>query len=161
MPKNFDQVTFDSPEDLKIAHVRVSVQRLPDLKGQAVHAPTHVGSPDRQPNPHTRGNRDHRRDRTLTTRASAAASTSAPTIIRSPLARTISIRPAAVEDAGETAGVGSAVMAAGTNVTTLPAPSAAIAPAWRRHVNSMLAFRSWRRATIDTEAPGAKVSATI
>jgi hypothetical protein len=28
-------------------------------------------------------------------------------------------------------------------------------------MNSILALRSWRRATVDTEAPGAKVSATI
>jgi hypothetical protein len=31
----------------------------------------------------------------------------------------------------------------------------------RRHRNSYLLFTSWRRATIDTEAPGACVSATI
>jgi hypothetical protein len=31
----------------------------------------------------------------------------------------------------------------------------------RRHLNSWLLFTSWRRATIDTDAPGASVSATI
>ena len=32
---------------------------------------------------------------------------------------------------------------------------------WRRHANNRLAFTSRRRATTETEAPGAKVSATI
>lgn len=48
-----------------------------------------------------------------------------------------------------------------TNVTPSPARSAGLSSICRRHVNSILAFRSCRRATIDTDAPGAKVSATI
>jgi hypothetical protein len=31
----------------------------------------------------------------------------------------------------------------------------------RRHLNTWLAFTSWRRATIETDAPGASLSATI
>ena len=52
------------------------------------------------------------------------------------------------------------MIAAGTNVTALDAAVEAGA-AWRRQVNSMLAFMSCRRATIDTDAPSSSVSATI
>jgi hypothetical protein len=45
------------------------------------------------------------------------------------------------------------VMAAGTKVTASPTRSAVIAPVWWRHVNRILAFRSCRRATIDTQRP--------
>jgi len=47
-----------------------------------------------------------------------------------------------MEDAGKAIAAGSAVMLAGTNV--IPAPVAGEVPsaAWRRHVNSMLAFTS-------------------
>src|SRR5260221_2404073 len=87
----------------------------------------HIGVTDRQPDPHPARNRDHRRDRTFTTRASAAASTSLPMMIRSPSARTISIRPAS-EGSGESVGAASLVMAAGTNVTASPAGSKADVP---------------------------------
>jgi hypothetical protein len=48
---------------------------LLDLQRQAVHAAPHVGLADRQPHPHPRRNRDHRRDSTLTTAAAKPAGT--------------------------------------------------------------------------------------
>ena len=47
----------------------------------------------RQPYPHARGNRNHRRSSTPMTRASAVASTSAPTITCRPFASMICMRP--------------------------------------------------------------------
>ena len=44
---------------------------------------------------------------------------------------------------------------------TIALSTAAFGNSCRRHRNSWLLFTSWRRATIDTEAPGAWVSATI
>src|SRR6266436_7876714 len=52
MPKDLDQVTSGAPENVKIACVGIAPQSLLDLKSQAVHASTHVGPPDRQPDPH-------------------------------------------------------------------------------------------------------------
>jgi hypothetical protein len=45
--------------------------------------------------------------------------------------------------------------------TIVPLSTTAFGNSCRRHLNSWLLFTSWRRATIDTEAPGACVSATI
>lgn len=91
--------------------------------------PAHVGVADRQPDPHPARHRDHRRDRTFSTRANAATSTSAPTISRSPLASAISMRPPGASGAGCSVGAGSAVIVAGTNVTPLsPVLDAATRP---------------------------------
>src|SRR5438034_7102231 len=77
MPKNLNQVTSGASEDVKIAGMRIAPQGLLNLKGQAVHAAPHIRSSDRKPDPHTRGNRDHRRSSTSSTRRSACASTAA------------------------------------------------------------------------------------
>src|SRR5215467_8717564 len=45
--------------------------------------------------------------------------------------------------------------------TIAPLSTAAFGNSCRHHRNSWLLFTSWRRATIDTEAPGTCVSATI
>ena len=45
--------------------------------------------------------------------------------------------------------------------TIAPLSTTAFGNSCRRHRNSWLLFTSWRRATIDTDAPGASVSATI
>jgi hypothetical protein len=37
MPKNFDQITFGAAEDIKIARVRISLQRFLYLQSQAIH----------------------------------------------------------------------------------------------------------------------------
>src|ERR1019366_1248861 len=94
MPKNLDQVTSGASEDVKIARVRIAPQCFLDLQSQAIHASPHVRSSDREPDPHTRGNRDHRRSKTSSTRRSACASTPLPTRTRYLPARSISIVPA-------------------------------------------------------------------
>src|SRR5204863_5535615 len=60
-------------EHVEIAVMRIALQRLLHLDRQAVHAAPHIGVPDRQPYPHTRGNRDHRRASALTTAAARFA----------------------------------------------------------------------------------------
>jgi hypothetical protein len=64
---------------------------LLDLDRQAVHAAPHVGVTDRQPYPHTRGNRDHRRANAPTTAAAKAGDTGAGIRTRTLSAKTISI----------------------------------------------------------------------
>src|SRR6202451_2209354 len=76
-----------------MARMRIALQRLLHDQRKPIESLAHVGAPRRKPHPNGRRDRDHRRDSALTTRASAAASTSAPTRIRSPAASTISMRP--------------------------------------------------------------------
>ena len=80
----------------------------------------------RQPHSNARRNRDHRRDSAWTTRESAAASTSAPTTIRSPPTSAISIRPARANGMGPGgdvgAGVGSSATFTGKNSVALATP---------------------------------------
>jgi general secretion pathway protein K len=116
MPENLDEIAATPSEHIQIAGVRIALHCLLHLERQAIHPAPHIGVTDRQPHPHPARHRDHRRDRTFTTRASAAASTSGPAMIRSPPARTISIRPTSRDSAGAV-GAASGVMAAGTNVT--------------------------------------------
>jgi pimeloyl-ACP methyl ester carboxylesterase len=73
-----------------MARVRIALQRLLHDQRQPIEALAHVGTARRQPHPNPRGDRDHRRVNVLTTRASAVASTSTPTMIRSPPESTIS-----------------------------------------------------------------------
>jgi hypothetical protein len=40
-----------------------------DLQNQTIHAAPHIGATDSQPNSYTRGDRDHRRSNTLSTRS--------------------------------------------------------------------------------------------
>src|SRR5437667_138442 len=91
MPKNLNQVTSGASEDVKIAGMRIAPQGLLNLKGQAVHAAPHIRSSDREPDPHTRGNRDQRRSSTSSTRRSACASTPLLTRTRYLPARSISM----------------------------------------------------------------------
>src|SRR5215469_5810621 len=93
MPENLDQVTALAAEYVEIAGMRVMLQSLLNLDRQAVHATPHIGVTHRQPYPHARGDRDHRRDRTSSTRSSAAESTSRSTRIRRPPPSSISISP--------------------------------------------------------------------
>ncbi len=55
MPKSLQQTTRAAPEHVKIARVRITLQRLLHLQCQAVHAATHVGVAVGQPDPHARG----------------------------------------------------------------------------------------------------------
>src|ERR1700731_4425012 len=76
MPKNLDQVTSATSKDVEIAGMRIA---------------PHIGSADRQPDPYARGNRDHRRSSTSSTRRNACASTPLLTRIRYLPATSISI----------------------------------------------------------------------
>ncbi len=80
MPNYFYQITSATSKDVQIISMRVTTERLLHLQRQAIHAFSHVRAPHRQPHPDSSGNRYHRRPKTFTTRVSAAASTSAPTI---------------------------------------------------------------------------------
>jgi len=55
----------------------------------------------------------------------------------------------------------SATISTGTIVLASTTTGTAFGNSSRRHLNSWLVFTSCRRATIDTEAPGSSVSATI
>src|SRR5450759_4319864 len=105
MPKDLDQVTSGASKDVKITCVGIAPQRFLDLQRQAIHAAPHIGSPDRKPNAHARGNRDHRRSSTSSTRRSACVSTPLPTRTRYLPARSISIVSVTVDGAVATAAV--------------------------------------------------------
>src|SRR5450755_1058088 len=64
MPDNLDQIATGASEDKEIACMGIAPQRFLDLQSQAIHASPHVRSSDSKPDPHTRGNRDHRRSKT-------------------------------------------------------------------------------------------------
>src|SRR5258705_6082680 len=108
MPDDLEQVTSGASEDVKIARVRVTSQRLLHLQRQPVHAFAHVGPADRQPHPNSRGNRDHRRASASTTAAAKAGDTEAGIRTRALPANSISI--------------------AGTDGTATPSPAAPQAP---------------------------------
>src|SRR4051794_7621392 len=91
MPNNFNQVASGAAKNVQIASVRVAAERLLHLQRQPVHTLAHIGPADRQPHPHARGNRDHRRSNTSSTRRSVAAWTPSLTRTRYPPANTISI----------------------------------------------------------------------
>src|ERR1700675_1802845 len=114
MPKDLDQVTPGASKDVKITCVGIAPQRFLDLQRQAIHAAPHIGSPDRKPNAHARGSRDHRSSNTSSTRRSACASTLLPTRTRYLPARSISIVSVTVDGAVATAAV-SAVTVTGIN----------------------------------------------
>src|SRR5208282_2885395 len=97
MPKNLDQVTSGASEDVEIAGMGIAPQRFLDLESQAIHAAPHIRSSDRKPDPHTRGNRDHRRSNTSSTRRSACPSKPLPTRTRYLPATLISIFSTAVD----------------------------------------------------------------
>src|SRR5215207_8431427 len=108
MPDDLDQIATGASEDKEIACMGIPSQRFLDLQSQAIHPASHIGSSDRQPDPYTRGNRDHRRSSTSSTRRSACASM--PPLMRTRYlpARSISILAATVDGCAATAS-GSAV----------------------------------------------------
>src|SRR6202051_4950662 len=110
MPDDLDQIATRASEDKEIACMGIALQCLLDLQSQAIHASPHVRSSDRKPDPHTRGNRDHRRSSTSSTRRSARASTPLPTQTRYLPQRSISIVAGPV--------VGCVAAASGPAVTT-------------------------------------------
>ena len=68
MPKNLQKITATSPKNIEITLMRIAFQDLLNLQRQTVHAAAHVGRPSRQPDPHTRGDRDHLRNAPSTRR---------------------------------------------------------------------------------------------
>ena len=76
---------------LLLAPMRIALQDFLDLQCQAVRAAPHIGSPDRKPHPYARGNRDHRRPSTSSTRRRVSPSKQLPTRIRYLPATSISI----------------------------------------------------------------------
>ena len=137
--------------------MRVPPKRLLHLECEAVHAAPHVGPANRQPNPRTGWERDHRRSSISRTSRRVAALTPASTRRRWPLASSISIRSA--NGAGGAVTVERGVTTKGTR---LGAGEVCDAVPYRlRQVNTMLVFTLYWRATTDTEAPGAAAAATI
>jgi transposase-like protein len=66
------------------------------------HAAPHIGAPDRQPDPYARGDRNHRRSNTSSTRRNACRSKPLPTQIRYLPATSISIFSATVDGGAAT-----------------------------------------------------------
>lgn len=91
--------------------IGIAAQRLLNDQRQARIALAHVGMAGDEPDPRVRRDRDHRRN-ALTTRTKAEASTSAPTMILSPVESVISIRPM-VSGADESAIAGVDVIVTG------------------------------------------------
>ena len=73
--------------------VGIAFESFLNLKRQTLHPASHVGVPRRNPDPDAGRDGNHDCAITWRTRISAAVSTSAHTITRSPLASTISICP--------------------------------------------------------------------
>ena len=71
MPQGLHQIASAPPKHIKIARVRIALQRLLNLECQTVHAAAHVRDASSHPDPHARGSRDHPRN--------AARFTSLPT----------------------------------------------------------------------------------
>jgi hypothetical protein len=105
----------------------------------------------------TRGQADHRSS-SITWR-STAGTTSPRRLTREPLPNSISMMP--WRSARRRCRGRSGTISTGTIVLAATNAGTACGNTSRRHLNSWLVFTSCRRATIDTEAPGSSVSATI
>jgi len=135
MPNHLQKIAAFSPEAEKTTVHGVVLEHLLHAESQARKAAPHVGVASRQPYPHARGDRNHRRSRASTMRRSASTSTPASTMTRRPLVNSTSIR-CSVESAGalrdESAADGTGLSSATTALTkpasdwpgSLPSPSA-------------------------------------
>ena len=103
MPKNLNQITSGASKNVKIARMGIAAQGFLNLESQAIHAAPHIGSPNRQPDPYTRGDWDHRRSNTSSTRRSACPSKPLPMRTRYLPATAISIFSAAINGGAATA----------------------------------------------------------
>src|SRR5450631_4305609 len=104
MPKHLHEVAPASTEHEEIAGVRIALQRLLHLQGEAIHATAHVGMACRNPDPHTGGNGNHRRGMLFITAAARLGSTAPEIRKRMPRPNSSSIRGMA---AGAVSGAGS------------------------------------------------------
>src|SRR5581483_9610264 len=91
---------------------------------------------------------------------SMLAETSPRTRTLAPLPNAISINPLASTRRRRSRRSGTGTISTGT-ISPLSTSLCSFGNSSRRHRNSWFAFTSWRRATIETDAPGSSVSATI
>src|SRR5665213_1071760 len=160
MPQGFNQRTRATAEYEDVARERIAAEALLHQQRQAIHPFPHVGVAAGNPDPHTSRDRDHRRSRIASTRASAAASTPASTIMRRSFPISITMRP--VVDALHSAATASPV------ATTARAKPACCMPAsigsarkTRRHDISNDRDIPWRLAVDEIARGVSKLSNTI
>jgi hypothetical protein len=181
MPNHLHQIASTSAEAKQVSAQGIAAQHFLHLQRQARKASPHVGMPGRQPNFHAGRYRDHRpslcerrlqcrRSRTSSTRPSAAALTSLPTITRCAPPRTITICPeparseAASRNGAHRSSIGgslagsSGATIAGTNPATAPHRPSRYA---LRQANSSAFDIPFRRAVADTNRGAEKLSSTI
>src|SRR5215472_993096 len=152
-PQQLDQITAATTKAKHVAGERILPEHRLCLCRQTVEPLAHISGTGRQPYPGARWQRVHRSS-SMTCR-SVSELTSPRRRTRAPQPNTISMTPARSARRGRSP---SGPISTGTIV---PLSTTAFGNSCRRHLNSWLLFTSWRRATIDTEAPGACVSATI
>src|SRR6266436_8340606 len=116
MPQGFNERAGTPAEHEDVASEWIAAEALLHKQRQTLHAFPHVGVAGGDPNSHACSYRNHRRSRTCSTRARAAASTLASTMMRRSLPTIITMRPLA--DAAASSG---AVSAATTIAGTKPA----------------------------------------
>src|SRR5579863_8866842 len=112
MPENFDQVASRASKNKKITGMWIAVQRFLNLQSKAIHAAPHIGSAGCKKDTYARGDLDHRRSKTSSTRRSACPSTIPPMRTRYLPAMSISIF-SAIEDGWAATAAGSAVIVTG------------------------------------------------
>ncbi|QXX74611.1 hypothetical protein MHY1_01426 [Methylovirgula sp. HY1] len=137
----------------------ITLQALLHKQRKAPEATSHICMPRREPDAHIPRDRNHRcviASMTAFTRSDVAA----PKIrSRAPFSKSSSMTGA--DDAGMT--VGTAAFASGAAIITGTSCGGASTSvrAWRRQENSRLAEIPYRRATVETFAPGTNVSSMI
>ncbi len=137
----------------------IALQLLLNRKSQALHAPAHVRVASRDPDPDAARDRDHRRAKMASTRASAATSTPASTMTRRSFPISISMRPLA--GAARADGAGSATTIARTKPDLCPsAPSGSVQNDRRQFSNSEREM-PYRRAVDEIARGVSMLSATI
>src|SRR5215204_1564580 len=92
MPDDLQEIAATAAKAEQVAAQGIVAQHLLNLQRQGRKSFAHIRVPGRQPHPHARRDRDHRRSRTSRMRDKAAALTPDPTMMRRPRASTISIR---------------------------------------------------------------------
>src|ERR1700730_17831330 len=152
-PHQLNEITAAAAKAEHMAAERILPEHRLRLRRQTVETLAHVGDAGRQPYPGARRQSVHRSS-SITCR-SVSDLTSPRRRTRAPQPNTISIIPSRSVRRGRSPS------GAISTRTIAPLSTAAFGNSCRRHRNSWLLFTSWRRATIDTDAPGTCVSATI
>ena len=154
MPKDFRQIAAATAEDVEIAGMGIAFQSLLNLKRKTLHPAPHVRMARRDPNSRAAGNGDH--DRSAFNAATINGSLAdAPMLTRTPSARSTTIAGSRRSSAFSTSG--------SSALTTARRKRGLFS--WRfpflRHVYTSPLDTSYRRATAEVTAPGAKASARI